>query len=43
MNKIKLLTTTATLNKTLITDYWVHHKDADRVMREELRLPRDMQ
>jgi hypothetical protein len=35
----KLLTTTATLDKTVISDYWVHHTNADRVMREELDLP----
>lgn len=39
----KLLTTTATLNKTMMTDYWNHHNKADRVMREELGLPQDCQ
>lgn len=34
----KLLTTTATLNKTLMSDYWAHHNNSDRVMREQLGL-----
>jgi hypothetical protein len=37
----KFLTTTATLNKTLLTDYWNHHNNVDRVMREKLDLPKD--
>jgi hypothetical protein len=37
----KPLTTTATLDKTLITDYWNHHKNEDRVMRNSLDLPKD--
>lgn len=37
----KLLTTTATLDKTLITDYWNHHKNEDRAMRNSLDLPID--
>lgn len=37
----KSLTTTATLDKTLITDYWTHHQDIDRVMREQLDIPKD--
>ncbi|MBX7108980.1 MAG: hypothetical protein K1X61_10065 [Chitinophagales bacterium] len=39
----KLLTTTATLNKTMMSDYWKHHNNADRAMREELGLPQDCQ
>ncbi|HUM45922.1 MAG TPA: hypothetical protein PLD84_03270, partial [Chitinophagales bacterium] len=39
----KLLTTTATLNKTLMSDYWVHHTNADRVLREQLGLSPDFQ
>jgi len=39
----KLLTTTAILDKTIMTDYWVHHKNLDRAMREELDLPKDYQ
>ncbi|MEO5675444.1 MAG: hypothetical protein ABIQ74_12435 [Chitinophagales bacterium] len=39
----KLLTTTAKLTHTIMTDYWLHHNDADRVMREELGLPKDSQ
>ncbi|MBK9731526.1 MAG: hypothetical protein IPO83_09580 [Chitinophagaceae bacterium] len=39
----KLLTTTATLNKTMMSDYWVHHNNVDRVMREQLGLPVDFQ
>ncbi len=37
----QLLMTTASLQKTLITDYWRHHDNTDRAMREELSLPRD--
>ncbi len=39
----KLLTTTATLDKTIVTDYWDHHHNEDRVMREQLDLPKDFQ
>jgi len=39
----KLLTTTATLDKTIITDYWRHNHDDDRAMREQLDLPKDFQ
>ncbi|MCY7411402.1 MAG: hypothetical protein LH473_14100 [Chitinophagales bacterium] len=39
----KLLTTTAVLNKTIISDYWVHHKYDDRSLRELLGLPKDSQ
>ncbi|MEO6168597.1 MAG: hypothetical protein ABIO46_15505 [Chitinophagales bacterium] len=35
----KLLTTTATLNKTILSDYWIHHNNDDRGMRKELGLP----
>lgn len=35
----KLLTTTARLDKILISDYWVHHTNADRAMRTALDLP----
>jgi hypothetical protein len=35
----KLLTTTATLNKTIMSDYWVHHSNADRAMRQQLDIP----
>ena len=38
----KLLTTTATLNKTLMSDYWAHHNNSDRVMREQLGLSPDL-
>src|SRR6185295_11242817 len=37
----KLLTTTAMLDKTLLTDYWNHHKNADRMMRKSLDLQAD--
>ena len=37
----KMLTTTATLNKTLMTDYWMHHNNIDRAMREKLGIPKD--
>lgn len=37
----KLLTTTATLDKTIMNDYWVHHNNADRVLRKQLDLPED--
>jgi hypothetical protein len=39
----KLLTTTAVLNKTMVTDYWVRHTNADRKLRAELGLPVDTQ
>lgn len=39
----KLLTTTATLNKTMMSDYWRHHNNTDRVLREQLGLPEDFQ
>lgn len=39
----KLLTTTATLNKTIMSDYWRHHTNADRVLRQQLGLPEDFQ
>ncbi len=35
----KLLTTTATLNKKIMNDYWVHHTNADRAMRQQLSIP----
>ena len=38
----QLLTTTATLNKTLMSDYWAHHNNSDRVMREQLGLSPDL-
>jgi len=37
-NNPKTLTTRATKNKTLITDYWNKHNPADRVLRKELGL-----
>lgn len=37
----KPLTTTATLDKTILSDYWTHHKNTDRAMRKELDLPED--
>lgn len=34
----QMLTTTATLDKTLMTDYWAKNVPADSVYREELNL-----
>lgn len=39
----EILTTTAKLNKTLITDYWNKHAVSDRSLRKELGLPEDFQ
>lgn len=39
----KKLTTTAVRNKELIIDYWRTHGNADRVLREQLGLPKDTQ
>ncbi|MFN3940407.1 MAG: hypothetical protein ACK4IY_07450, partial [Chitinophagales bacterium] len=35
----EILTTTATLNKTMLIDYWNKHTNADRSLRKELGLP----
>ncbi|HMX04922.1 MAG TPA: hypothetical protein PKE14_09665 [Chitinophagales bacterium] len=37
------LTTTAVRNKEMIIDYWRTHNNADRVLREQLGLPKDTQ
>lgn len=39
----KMLTTTAKLNKRIMSDYWNKHNPADRALREELGLPADAQ
>ena len=39
----KVLSTTATRNKTLRVDYWTKHQNADRHLREQLGLPPGMQ
>lgn len=39
----KKLTTTAILDTTIMTDYWNHHFNDDRAMREALHLPADYQ
>jgi hypothetical protein len=39
----KVLTTKATRNKEMITDYWRTHNNADRPLREQLGLPLDTQ
>ena len=39
----KVLTTKAERNKELILDYWRTHGNADRVLREQLGLPKDTQ
>ncbi|HET8963192.1 MAG TPA: hypothetical protein VFM99_04805 [Chitinophagales bacterium] len=38
-----LLKTTATLNKTIMSDYWNKHNLEDRVLRKDLGLPEDYQ
>lgn len=35
----KLLTTTAKLTKTILSDYWSKHNNSDRALRKELDLP----
>ncbi|MBA3647432.1 MAG: hypothetical protein H0W62_02600 [Chitinophagales bacterium] len=35
----KLLTTIATLDKTIMTNYWTHHNNADRSLRSQLGIP----
>ncbi len=37
----KSLTTTAILDRTLVTDYWNHHNNSDRALREQLNLLKD--
>ena len=39
----RVLTSKATRNKELIIDYWRTHTNADRILREQLGLPRDTQ
>jgi len=39
----KVLTTKAVRMKEVMTDYWVHHGPEDRVLRDQLGLPRDTQ
>lgn len=38
-----VLTTTAIKNKELLLDYWRTHNNADRILREQLGLPKDAQ
>ncbi len=38
-----VLTTTAVKNKEMLLDYWRTHNNADRVLREQLGLPKDSQ
>lgn len=39
----KILTTTAVKKKELIVDYWRTHTNSDRVLREQLGIPKDTQ
>jgi hypothetical protein len=39
----KPLTTTAIYNKTISSDYWRQHSNADRALREQLGLPKEYQ
>lgn len=39
----KVLTTTAVRNKEILLDYWNAHNNADRILREQLGLPKDTQ